>query len=115
MSSPRQDLEAIEEMKKYKQYRPQVAEKCLTSMANHTWYLHPSLIPFSLLDPEVPDDMKSEISRQILEVGSEGDTTTKYEKNNISWFLDDQVQTPSLDLFVKKDSRLIFNLLDMTE
>ena len=42
--SPRSDLEAISEMIAYKECRPQIASKCLESMENHTWYLHPSLI-----------------------------------------------------------------------
>ena len=66
--SPRLDLEAIWDMKRYRTYKSDIAQKCVTSMANHPWYLHPNLIPFSLLDAGVSDDEKREIADKLLEI-----------------------------------------------
>ena len=83
--SPRLDLEAIRDMKIYKTCKPDIAEKCLTSMTNHSWYLHPNLIPLSLLDAGVPEDEKKEIANKIFDtVSADHHLEWRYEKINIS-------------------------------
>ena len=57
-------------MKSYMKSRPNVAAKCLNNIASHTWYLHPTLIPFSLLDPGVSDEEKTEIAERILMISN---------------------------------------------
>lgn len=110
--SPRLDLEAIWDMKNYKTCRPDIAEKCLTSMANHPWYLHPTVIPFSLLDAGVPDDEKREIADKILDLDADTALEMKYEKINISSIMASEGKRPSLSDFVDSSSRLIFNILN---
>ena len=78
--SPRLDLETIWDMKRYKTYKPDIAQKCLTSMANHPWYLHPNLIPFNLLDAGVSDDEKREIANKLLEIDPNVKVNPKYKK-----------------------------------
>lgn len=115
ISSPRQDLQAILEMKFYKQYRPDVTSKCLKSMVNHSWYLHSSVIPISLLDPEVPDRIKAEIAQKILEVKYTGKDDLKYKKANISFLIEDSIEKPNLSQFVTNSSKSIFDVLGMEE
>lgn len=110
--SPRLDLEAIWDMKRYKTFRPDIAQKCLTSMANHPWYLHPTLIPFSLLDAGVPDDEKRDIADKIFDIDPNTDVGTKYENIQISDIIEIEGDRPSLSNFVKSSSRLIFNILN---
>lgn len=107
VSSSRNDLKAIWEMKVYAQYRPDIANKCLHSMFNHGWYLHSSLIPLSLLDDKVPEDEKSEIALKILQLDFDTPLSNSYEKPNISWMMtkDDK---PKLAQFVDSQSILLF-------
>ena len=49
----------------YKAHDRDVAEKCLGCMANHGWYLYETLIPLSLVDPRVSDDIKRDLTRDI--------------------------------------------------
>ena len=34
-------------------------------MRNQCWYLHPSIIPFCLIDPEVSDQEKEAVAQKI--------------------------------------------------
>ena len=114
VNTPRHDPEAIWEMKSYKESRPKVAAKCLASIANHTWYLHPTLIPFSLLDPGVTEQEKTEIADRILDIDdSKGSLSLSYEKVDLSGFIDKEGERPRLSDFVDQSSKLIFNILKM--
>ena len=107
VNTPRHDLEAIWEMKSYKESRPKFAAKCLASIANHTWYLHPTFIPFSLLDPGVTEEEKIEIADRILDIyESKGSLLLSYEK--VDGFIPKKG-----DIFVDQSSKLIFNILKM--
>ena len=109
--SPRLDLEAIRDMKIYKTCKPDIAEKCLTSMTNHSWYLHPNLIPLSLLDAGVPEDEKKEIANKIFDtVSADHHLEWRYEKINISSIIKAN-KNPRLIDFVDVRSRLIFDIL----
>ena len=52
-------------------------------MGNHTWYLHPSLIPLCLLDPEVPVELKDQISKDILNMQDYDESNINYDKIDI--------------------------------
>ena len=71
----RKDLEGLSEMIAYEEHSPTAASKCLKSMGNHTWYLHQSLIPLCLLDPEVPVELKEQISEDILNMQDYDEST----------------------------------------
>ena len=114
--SPRHDIEAIWEMKSYMKSRPNVAAKCLDSIANHTWYLYPTLIPFSLLDPGVSDEEKTEIAERILMINDSKEKdplSFMYKKVNASGFIDKEGKKPWLSEFVDSESILTFNILKM--
>ena len=114
--SERHDIEAIWEMKSYMKSRPNVAAKCLDSIANHTWYLHPTLIPFSLLDPGVSDEEKTEIAERILMINDSKEKdplSFMYKKVNVSGFIDKEGGRAWLSEFVDSESILIFNILKM--
>ena len=64
-SSPKADIDAIFEMKHYSAINPGIANKCLQSMRNQCWYLHPSIIPFCLMDPEVSDQEEEAVAQKI--------------------------------------------------
>ena len=52
-AAPRQDLNAIEQMRKYRAEggkRTEVADACMESLDMHQWYLDPSLVVFALVD-----------------------------------------------------------------
>ena len=112
VSSPRNDLEAVWDMKGYKKYNPSIASKCLTSMANHSWYLHPTMIPLSMLDDAVPESEKKEIAEKILATASTDNILEwKYEKVIISNIIDTE-KKPTLGDFVDSRSKLIFDILN---
>ena len=110
--SPRMDLEAMWEMKAYSAIRPNVAKKCLASMQNHTWYLHPSLIPFSLADSEISESEKSDIAQKLWEVinGDIPEPQLNYTKVEIRQVIE-QEHRPNLATFITTQSTIIFKIL----
>ena len=117
--SPRFDLEAIWDMKKYSAVRCQLAEKCLKSMKHHTWYLHGSIIPFCLADPEVKEDEKREVAEKIHDIlhdpsinEEEAADAFKYRKKDLSETFNLESK-PNLSKFVDRSSRIVFDILDL--
>lgn len=105
------DLEAICDMNNYKACKPDMAEKCLTSMSNHSWYLYPNLIPLSLLDAGVPEDEKKEIAEKILGTASaDNPLERRYDKIKLYSIIEAD-KKPSLADVVDVRSRLIFDIL----
>lgn len=113
-SSPRKDLDAIFEMKKYSLIKPEIAKKCLASMRNHGWYLHPSIVPFSLVDPEVPDEEKIDLAKGILQIMS-GTSSHVTSKRTSFENIFDMEEKPSISSLVDERSALIFEILNFQE
>ena len=109
--APRLDLEALWEMIMYREYRPEIAERCIRSMSNHLWYLHPSIIPFSLLDSELKEDEKREICKAIIDLSSQEQLRFKYEHVKIENLDLTTPERPSLANFVAKESLIVFDML----
>ena len=60
-------------------------------MKHHTWYLHGSIIPFCLADPEVKEDEKREVAEKIHDIlhapsinEEEAADASKYRKKDLS-------------------------------
>ena len=110
-ASPRLDLEAIWEMKGYEAYKPEVTKKCMTSLTNHSWYLHPSIIPFSLLDTDLTEKERQEIANAIFELQDDGEDETRYVKVDLSTLNLETDDRPTLAEFIDQKSILIFDIL----
>ena len=116
--SPRFDLEAVWEMKNYSNVRSQVAEKCLKSMKHHSWYLHGSVIPLCLVDPELKEDEKKDVAEKIYDlihvpiINTDEEEKFRYRKKDLTEVMKKESQ-PSLAEFVDKNSRIIFDILDI--
>ena len=82
-------------------------------MENHSWYLHPSLIPLSLVDPEVPNDLKAEIAQIFFNELDKGNISLIYEKINISSIINDPGDSLTLVQFVGRSSKTIFDLIGL--
>ena len=92
---PRLDLEVFGEMKTYESHRPDIAKKCLRSLANRTWYMHPSLIPLSLLDENITNKEKVEIAKNIFSLKFENFMEYSYKKFDLCSLEITSVQTES--------------------
>ena len=116
--APRKDLEAMWEMKEYENHRPRMADKCITSMQNHLWYLHPSIIVFALLDDGIHDEEKTEIANELHQI-----LTEEPEKQDFSYERSKKLalevlaeeKRPSLSKFVGAASRTVFNILKLNK
>ena len=78
-SAPRQDLEFMSGVLKYRDINPSLSFKVLCSAYCHLWYLTPQLIILALTDKELEDssrvEMASVLHRQEREVVTTGNPT----------------------------------------
>ena len=110
--SPRVDLESIWEMKGYRKIRPEISNKCIASISNHLWYLHPTVIPFCLLDENVIEKEKREVCSALLNIMGQKENSIKYEKIKMEPCINIKKKVrPSLSKFIDKSSLLIFDIL----
>ena len=61
------DLELIENWRSYKNVDPVIADAALKGFQNHTWYLHPEMIPLALFDENLEDTKREALAQKILD------------------------------------------------
>ena len=64
-AAPFLDLQAIHQMRQYRQFRAVTAEACITSQANHGWYLTQQLVVFSLVDDDLPQEERRALAMAL--------------------------------------------------
>ena len=64
-AAPFLDLLAIHQMRQYIQFRAVTAEACITSQANHGWYLTQQLVVFSLVDDDLPQEERRALAMAL--------------------------------------------------
>ena len=60
--APLVDLQAIHQMRQYREVDMDVANQCLESMACHPWYLCPQLVILCLVDEKVPEKERKAVA-----------------------------------------------------
>ena len=82
-------------------------------MANHSWYLHESLIPLRLCDSKVSDDVQRKVADIIIDINPHKHIPIQYKKSKIEDIIKCNALMPSLDDFIKPGSKIIFDILNM--
>jgi hypothetical protein len=116
--APRKDLEAMWEMKMYANHRPNIAEKCIASMQNHLWYLHPSIIVFALMDDRITDEEKKEIAKKLYDILTQNSEQQGYSyerSKKLTSEVLEQEERPSLSTFVGNASKTVFDILKLNK
>ena len=84
-------------------------------MANHSWYLHESLITLRLCDSKVSDDVQRKVADIIIDINPHKHIPIQYKKSKIEDIIKCNALMPSLDDFIKPGSKIIFDILNMND
>jgi hypothetical protein len=63
--APVHDLSLIQDMLRYKETDPELANAVLKKMDNHMWYLTQEMVPFVLFSSNVSNSLKQDIANQL--------------------------------------------------
>ena len=105
-SAPRNDLELLKVLAKYKEVDEKVASNATKKMLNHLWYLSEELVAFAFFDDDVSIEMKNKM-RMALENPSE---PNNIKKSTLDIAVIEQKQ---LDDFVTSHTKVFFEILDL--
>ena len=124
-SAPRNDLQAIHQMRVLMPFRKQEATACLESWERHLDYLSPPLVVFCLADDDLSNDEKRNVADALLSLLTEHDIEgfkpdgrvkvpgPNFTQSKDYWAIDQDI--PSLSQFVDVTSWLIFIHLGMLD
>ena len=112
-SAPKNELDFMVAMRKYRQHKPGMAAVCLTSTERHLWYLTPRLVVFSLADKSLPSSEREEFAKKLF-------VTPKPEKFKlgkqafpiIDW--PEDKTAPKLSSFVSGETWFLFDLIGLS-
>ena len=114
VNAPMNDLNAMHQMRMYKQYNNLVSETCTASWKRHTWYLTEELVVLCLADASCP--FINEVAAALLQqkvMDSFPPGKPKLPVIPESFWPEDGC-LPSLASFVGPRSHLIFSLLEFS-
>ena len=112
-SAPYNDLVFMSNMRRYRQYRPVIADACLASCLRHLWYVTPQLIVFSFVDPQIPSTERESMAKELFKIKRlDRVNTGKPTFPVIAW--PETQSLPNLVSLLTSESWLLFDLLGMT-
>lgn len=119
-AAPRYDLEAIQQMRRYRtegKEQAEVANKCLESMDRHQWYIDPTVVVFSLADEGVPKEERQALAAAVADAERPHRCAPEKPRNAgivQAKLLPPTEPLPSLAQIVNSRSWLLFERLGMS-
>jgi hypothetical protein len=112
-ASARHDLEFMEKMVQYRNFRPKIAFVVLQSTYRHGWYIAPQTITLALADRDLEDSTKELMAKKLHSMVRKKIDTGKPEFPLLPW--GPEVTRRNMDSLVTEDSWLVFNLLGLQD
>ena len=115
--APRNDLNFIYNLRKYRTVDALVANAALSSTDRHHWYVVPQMVVLSLFDDVVPNHEKADIAAALL-ASPRPNVFPPGKPGQPSFSPQTRLLTrakPSLSVFVTEESWLLFHLIEADE
>jgi hypothetical protein len=114
--APYNDLDFYRKLKDYAQINPVISASAVTAFGRHLWYLTSEMVPLSLFCPDVSNEEKDRMSRELLNCKPADMSVIPVNRYGTGFgkpaFPDLRTVTRLSDL-IDSDSWLLFRLLDL--
>ena len=108
-AAPRNDLQLLKDLIKYREINQKVSEVALLKMKNHLWYLAENVLPLALFD----DDLSADSKRIIVEKISKQNVQI-VDVNSLDIMNADIINNLTVDKLITTNSKKFFTTLNLS-